>query len=637
LGAVYLRFALRLSTTETAGPLLRVQYLRVDDVTDTETLSAAIQTEATTRASQTGDLYAQYTVKLDVGGKVSGFGLASTGPTGAGSLFEIRADKIAFAPPYGVSSSTILPFVVDTVTGRVAMDGAFIKTATIGTAAIENLAVTDAKIATLTASKLTSGEIVGKEITLGEGGNIRSGQTAFNTGYGFWLGTGIDGYARLSVGSPDGPGLDYDESTGEFNFRGIMELKSGSTVPQSAVLGVDFAELININSTTIDGAKITSGTITAGQIGAHEITADHLSADAIDTISLTATESVQEAIDGTITTTGGISVVNETLGKRVELGSGDITFFMRINNVDVPYKSLKVIRTGVCANGQTVNIGYFPETPIISLSPKSLMSFNKDYNSQSQQFVLNANSIYQDPATKLWQFTAQCELQIYSASYTVPGSTGYGSFVPRTRSSISVGASWFDDIKSTLSASKPAAITITTPQTNITPAASLSASASLSIVCSDWALISGYTPGIFPFEWVVSATITLQAFTTSWINVQSFNVSNSGLTKKITDTATFTFNFAATLGSNASAVRLVVTTSLPGSVRPCKCGSGYVNQSYHYMYLIDNPFGNPITYYLQSATITKLVDCSATLISVNGVLPATTVAAQGQANYFAIG
>lgn len=208
--------------------------------------AVAIETEATTRASQTGELYGQYTVKIDAGGKVSGYGLASSGPVGAGSIFEVRADRIAFFPPYGSTGyESISPFVIDTVNARVAMDGAFIKTATIGTAAIENLAVTDAKMVSLQVGKLTSGDFTGKYINLGTGGNIRSGQTAFNTGTGFWMGKGTDGYARLSVGSSTASGLDYDQAAGTLNVRGKISVKDNSDVGGS--------------TTVITGGSIESG------------------------------------------------------------------------------------------------------------------------------------------------------------------------------------------------------------------------------------------------------------------------------------------------------------------------------------------------------------------------------------------
>ena len=55
-----------------------------DELTATVgTNTSDITAEATTRATQTGQLFAQWTVKLDVNGYVSGFGLASTGGSAA--------------------------------------------------------------------------------------------------------------------------------------------------------------------------------------------------------------------------------------------------------------------------------------------------------------------------------------------------------------------------------------------------------------------------------------------------------------------------------------------------------------------------------------------------------------------------
>lgn len=68
---------------------------------------AAIQDEATTRADETGDLFAQKTLKIDLAGNVAGYGLsARVDPTGEfTSDFQVRADTFSIAPP-SLSSST---------------------------------------------------------------------------------------------------------------------------------------------------------------------------------------------------------------------------------------------------------------------------------------------------------------------------------------------------------------------------------------------------------------------------------------------------------------------------------------------------------------------------------------------------
>ena len=221
------------------------------------TNTAAIQTEATTRASETSGLYAQYTVKLDVGGKVSGFGLASTANA---SAFAIRADRFYISPPAtgGGTSTEIIPFVVQasatTINGvyvpaGVYMDTAFIRDGTITNVKIGNAAIDDAKITALSASKLTAGAVsVGQDISSSNyvagsagwmisgtggaefsgvtvrgvvyatagtiGGNtidssaIRAGQSSFNTGTGFYLGSN----GTFSVGQGGVKGMTWDGS-----------------------------------------------------------------------------------------------------------------------------------------------------------------------------------------------------------------------------------------------------------------------------------------------------------------------------------------------------------------------------------------------------------------------------------------
>lgn len=67
-------------------------------------LSAAIQEESTVRAEQTGALFAEKTVKTDLAGNVSGYGLSSyVDKTGAVSDFRVAADRFSIAPPAYVS------------------------------------------------------------------------------------------------------------------------------------------------------------------------------------------------------------------------------------------------------------------------------------------------------------------------------------------------------------------------------------------------------------------------------------------------------------------------------------------------------------------------------------------------------
>jgi hypothetical protein len=121
---------------------------------------------------------------------------------------------------------------------------------------------------------------------------------------------------------------------------------------------------------------------------------------------------------GLDTTTGGIIVRNAITSNYAHLTAGDIIFYDYYNGQFNPYKSLKKITTGVCSNGDTVNIGYFRETPTIILSPKSLMSYNLAFPNQSQQFNLAANNLRK--SSNNWYFDCDCTLELSTNSVVGP-------------------------------------------------------------------------------------------------------------------------------------------------------------------------------------------------------------------------
>ena len=125
----------------------------------------------------------QYTVKLDSGGKISGFGLMNDGAT---SAFDVRADRFSISAPVGKPNDVngTSPFMVlanqQTINGvtvpagvyarnfyapRASIDTIQIKDAAIKTAQIDNLAVTTAKIANLAVDTL---QIAGSAVTIPE-------------------------------------------------------------------------------------------------------------------------------------------------------------------------------------------------------------------------------------------------------------------------------------------------------------------------------------------------------------------------------------------------------------------------------------------------------------------------------------
>ena len=117
----------------------RVISERIDTVqTTVNGNTASIQTQQ----QSINGLYAQYTVKVDVNGRVSGFGLASSDTQ---SDFAIRADKFYIAPPEGTSKGDS-PFMVLTspqvINGVTVPVGTYIKGDLIATGSISGDKIT---------------------------------------------------------------------------------------------------------------------------------------------------------------------------------------------------------------------------------------------------------------------------------------------------------------------------------------------------------------------------------------------------------------------------------------------------------------------------------------------------------------
>ena len=201
--------------------------------------TGALEQAFNATADELGKLSLQYTVKIDAGGHIAGFGLSSE-PTAEGpntSRFIVRADEFAIcgattvsatAPdnPYkgqawlnsttnvvsywtGSAWSTnsinaSIPFVVvtnsPTVGGEVVppgvyMDAAFIKNGTITSAKIKDAAITNAKILSLTASKIVSGTIAVDTYIQ------TSNYVPASTGWKLWTDASGAGYAEFNGGA----------------------------------------------------------------------------------------------------------------------------------------------------------------------------------------------------------------------------------------------------------------------------------------------------------------------------------------------------------------------------------------------------------------------------------------------------
>ncbi len=131
--------------------------------------SKAQEQAVVTNTTTINGLSAQYTVKIDTNGYVTGFGLASTPTTGApNSTFAVRSDSFYIASPSGPGVAPSMPFIVrttpTTINGQtvpvgVYMTSAYIQNGTIDSVKIGLAVITDANIANLNVNKVNAGQL----------------------------------------------------------------------------------------------------------------------------------------------------------------------------------------------------------------------------------------------------------------------------------------------------------------------------------------------------------------------------------------------------------------------------------------------------------------------------------------------
>ena len=125
--------------------------------------TAAVQTHA----QSINGLEAQYTVKVDVNGKVAGYGLATTPKNGTPeSKFIVNADRFGIGAP---GKADVFPFTVDTQQNRVGVNGELVVN---GKAIVDRLNAGDIhgdKITanTLNANRLKAGSVTAREMAAG--------------------------------------------------------------------------------------------------------------------------------------------------------------------------------------------------------------------------------------------------------------------------------------------------------------------------------------------------------------------------------------------------------------------------------------------------------------------------------------
>lgn len=134
---------------------------------------------------------------------ISGAKIAATTITAANiaagtiTATEIAADAITSAK---ILAGTIV--ASDIATGTITANEIAAGTITAAKMGVTDLSAITANLGTITAGSLT----------LGSSGYVRQGQTAYNTGTGFWLGD-VSGTPKFSIGNPSGNSMTWDGTT----------------------------------------------------------------------------------------------------------------------------------------------------------------------------------------------------------------------------------------------------------------------------------------------------------------------------------------------------------------------------------------------------------------------------------------
>lgn len=168
-------------------------------------------------------LEAQYTVKVDVNGKVAGYGLATTPKNGTPeSKFIVNADR------FGVGSTgkaDVFPFVVDTQKNRVGVNGELVVN---GKAIIDRLNAGDIhgdKITanSLNANRLTAGSVTAREMAAG---SITAEKLAANSVTANKMNVNELSAISSNLGSINGGSLDIGSGNFTVTPDGMLEAKN---------------------------------------------------------------------------------------------------------------------------------------------------------------------------------------------------------------------------------------------------------------------------------------------------------------------------------------------------------------------------------------------------------------------------
>lgn len=266
---------------------------------------AAIQTEQSVRANETGHLGAQYTVRMQLGqgGQqvVGGFGLSGTSSQTAGARldFGVLANSFWVAAPNGSGVANVKPFSVQTtaqtvngvvVPAGVYMDAAYIRNVTVLWARFGTLVADSIQATAISASQLTAGNgVIGGSLKSSNYVSGSSGWTLRPDGVAEFSGVIVRGTVYATSGAVGGwsIGSNYLRSSNyqagvrgvNFGSDGSVEIRSTDgtrtfnlqATGTQALLAVPGLSILGNGSATFSGnlsgaSGSFSGTLTASNI-----------------------------------------------------------------------------------------------------------------------------------------------------------------------------------------------------------------------------------------------------------------------------------------------------------------------------------------------------------------------------------
>lgn len=322
--------------------------------------SATLEQRFTAQKSANDVLLAQYTVKLDVNGYVSGFGLSSTASSSAPTTdFVVNADRFAVAAPmYVGATAPASPF-----------DGQYWRNSSTGVVQRWN-----AKLS------VPAWEVRDYKLPLAV---LTTSQTINDVA--FDPGVYIDGanITQATVGNAQIADLAVDSA--KISSLTVNKLASGSLQTDSFIKSSNFVSgsqgfILNANGTAEFQNAVVRGTV--------------------------------YATDGQFT---GEVISLGTGGNKARMWSGNFEVYKDVPAVGVTlYKALSRMETGVGQNNVQVTIpGYFSAQPKIIVSPANIKLYDAAYAGQSQSIQCEAQSIVETAAgSMVWRFTPRATLSL---------------------------------------------------------------------------------------------------------------------------------------------------------------------------------------------------------------------------------